>query len=165
MNMFILDRDPILAAEYNCDQHVSKILLESVQMLCHAHLSCGLDPPYKSRNHMNHPVSKWIRATVANYEWAASHALALAEQFRIRRHKVHKWHALAHYCKSNVPPLISAPMTPFHQSVNLDCVSGDPVKAYRLYYVLYKSKFATWTNYQRPPWYDALYHQTMRASY
>jgi hypothetical protein len=37
MNIFYLDKDPIKAAEYSCDKHVVKMILESAQMLCTAH--------------------------------------------------------------------------------------------------------------------------------
>ena len=37
MNIFYLDKDPKKAAEYSCDKHVVKMILESAQMLCTAH--------------------------------------------------------------------------------------------------------------------------------
>ena len=37
MNIFYLDKDPVKAAEYSCDKHVVKMILESAQMLCTAH--------------------------------------------------------------------------------------------------------------------------------
>ena len=37
MNIFVLDEDPIKAAEYHCNKHVVKMILESAQMLCTVH--------------------------------------------------------------------------------------------------------------------------------
>ena len=37
MNIFVLDEDPIKAAEYHCNKHVCKMILESAQMLCTTH--------------------------------------------------------------------------------------------------------------------------------
>ena len=37
MNIFILDRDPITAAQLQCDKHVVKMIVESAQMLSTAH--------------------------------------------------------------------------------------------------------------------------------
>ena len=37
MNIFVLDNDPIKAAEYSCDKHVVKMIVESCQMLSSAH--------------------------------------------------------------------------------------------------------------------------------
>ena len=36
MNIFVLDLDPVKAAEYHCDKHVVKMILESSQLLCGA---------------------------------------------------------------------------------------------------------------------------------
>ena len=33
MNIFVLDKDPKIAATYHCDSHVRKLILESVQMM------------------------------------------------------------------------------------------------------------------------------------
>ena len=32
MNIFVLDRDPVVAAQMQCDRHVVKMVLESAQM-------------------------------------------------------------------------------------------------------------------------------------
>ena len=34
MNIFYLDKDPVVAAQMSCDKHVVKMILESAQMLC-----------------------------------------------------------------------------------------------------------------------------------
>ncbi|SER70381.1 hypothetical protein SAMN05421690_10568 [Nitrosomonas sp. Nm51] len=36
MNIFVLDLDIKKCAQYDCDQHVSKMILESAQLLCTA---------------------------------------------------------------------------------------------------------------------------------
>ena len=37
MNIFVLDYNPQVAAEYHCDKHVVKMILESAQILCAVH--------------------------------------------------------------------------------------------------------------------------------
>jgi hypothetical protein len=37
MNIFVLDTSPVLAAQYQCDKHVVKMIVESAQMLSTAH--------------------------------------------------------------------------------------------------------------------------------
>ena len=37
MNLFYLDRDPVVAASYHYDKHKVKMVLEAAQMLCTAH--------------------------------------------------------------------------------------------------------------------------------
>jgi hypothetical protein len=36
VNIFVVDRDPIIAAQSLCDKHVNSQLRESAQMLCSA---------------------------------------------------------------------------------------------------------------------------------
>jgi hypothetical protein len=37
MNIFILDNDPVIAAQEQCDKHVVKMIVESAQMLSTVH--------------------------------------------------------------------------------------------------------------------------------
>jgi len=37
MNIFFLDEDPTLSAQYHVDKHVVKMILETAQLLCGAH--------------------------------------------------------------------------------------------------------------------------------
>ena len=37
MNIFVLDKDPHIAAQMHCDRHVPKMIVESAQMLSTAH--------------------------------------------------------------------------------------------------------------------------------
>ena len=37
MNIFVLDTDPVTAAQLQCDKHVVKMIVESAQMLSTAH--------------------------------------------------------------------------------------------------------------------------------
>ena len=37
MNIFVLDETPKKSAEYHCDKHVVKMILESGQMMCTSH--------------------------------------------------------------------------------------------------------------------------------
>lgn len=47
MNIFVLEHDVAGCARSHCDQHVSKMILESVQMLCTALRSKGFETPYR----------------------------------------------------------------------------------------------------------------------
>ena len=37
MNIFFIDRDPVLAARYHCDKHVPKMIVEYAQLMSTAH--------------------------------------------------------------------------------------------------------------------------------
>ena len=54
MNIFILDNNIEKCARYHCDQHVVKMILESVQILCTALNKKGMQTPYRS-THVKHP--------------------------------------------------------------------------------------------------------------
>jgi hypothetical protein len=34
MNIFVLDEDPVISAQMQCDKHIVKMPLETAQMLC-----------------------------------------------------------------------------------------------------------------------------------
>jgi hypothetical protein len=65
MNIFILSSDPQTAAQYHCDQHLAKMILESAQMFstwafyCNPKKYSSLHNPYKP-THVNHPCNKWL---------------------------------------------------------------------------------------------------------
>ena len=50
MNMFVLDEQPQKAAEYHCNKHVVKMILEAGQMGCAAHWMSWLDKFGKTRS-------------------------------------------------------------------------------------------------------------------
>ena len=51
MNIFILDRNPVKAAQMLCDRHIPKMIVESAQMLSTAHrLLDGKPEKRKSRS-------------------------------------------------------------------------------------------------------------------
>ena len=91
MNIFYLSTDPEKAAKYMYNKHVVKMILESAQLLCTAHvISDGPDAnvPYKV-THKNHPSAIWARESVANYQWLYNHMMALGEEYTRRYGKKH----------------------------------------------------------------------------
>ena len=88
MNLFILSLIPTEAAEAYMDKHVSKILLEAVQMLCTAMRVLVPDTPIKDalykQAHLNHPVSIWVRESRDNFIWTLDLVEALHEEWRFR---------------------------------------------------------------------------------
>jgi hypothetical protein len=129
MNVFYLDDDPVTAAAWLCDQHVSKMILESAQMMCTAiRMHMGLeDTPreelpeelkflYK-KAHPKHGSTIWVGECFRNFQWLFSHV--------VQMHSHHK-HRFG---------------------------TRDPVGSYRKFYVADKAKFATWTNSEPPHWW------------
>jgi hypothetical protein len=89
MNIFYLDRDPVIAASHMYDKHKVKMILESAQMLCTAHRYYGNeDVPYKTA-HLNHPSSIWCRENSRQYYWLFDHMLALGKEYTNRYKRIH----------------------------------------------------------------------------
>ena len=89
MNIFYLDEDPKLAAIYQYDKHVVKMILESAQMLCTVNRHFGNDDvPYKS-THENHPSTVWVRQNSIHYDWLYDHMKALGEEYYVRYGRTH----------------------------------------------------------------------------
>lgn len=76
MNIFILSTDPAIAASYHCDQHISKMILESAQMLSTVARHYGSHFPhfsgYYKPTHLNHPCNEWLREGLQNCAWLIS---------------------------------------------------------------------------------------------
>lgn len=147
MNIFVLDENPWVCAEYHCDKHVPKMILESAQML-----STVLGGPYKP-THKKHPCTLWVAESRANAEWLWLLADALNCQFKDRfgHERNHKsWDAIEpswYLCKS----LPEGKLTPFVQAMPDEFKRPDPVEAYRAYY--HSKPFAKWRYTNAPYWW------------
>ena len=166
MNLFILSLIQKEIAQAMMDKHVSKILLEAVQMLC----SCKrvLDPDdavndqiYKMA-HKNHPVTIWCRKSKANFMWALDLVEELHNEWRFRYGhpdtKFHKSYLMALLLKANVPSddkFEEEGLTPFALAMPVHFKTDDPVESYRNYYMSEeKQKIASWKKKrEKPDWY------------
>lgn len=162
MNIFVLDEDPLQAAMMACDAHVTKMILETSEMMAMAlalydapRYADPLCPDFNER-HWRHPCSRWVRECRGNYEWAAMHLAGLVAEFYYRRQKHH-----AYLRDGVVDLLIPAPKmpdgdrTPFVLAIADDCKTDDPVASYRLYYNRHKRHLFKWTRRSRPDWIDS----------
>lgn len=86
MNIFCIDRCPVVAARHLVDTHCVKMVLESAQMLAncftHEQLASAGCPrtqagTVRKYSHYNHPCSKWVRVSRENMRWLYSHAVAM----------------------------------------------------------------------------------------
>jgi hypothetical protein len=139
---------PTEAAEAYMDKHVSKILLEAVQMLCTAMRVLVPDTPIKDQiykvAHLNHPVSIWVRTSRDNFIWTLDLVEALHEEWRFRYdHPIDKFHhsyAVAQLIRSHVPrdelfPCPRAGLTPFALAMPDEYKTQNAVESYRAYYM------------------------------
>ena len=154
MNIFILDEDHKLSAEYHVDKHIVKMPLELAQLLCTAHHLSGTDPkivPYRA-THNNHPCSIWTRTSKSNYLWLCKLGLELCYEYTYRYGKVHKCQSIIEWCSNNVPKIPDIDLTPFAQAMPEELKDPDPIKAYRQYYNRDKKHLFSWKHRKAPQW-------------
>jgi hypothetical protein len=138
MNIFYLSEDPRKAATMMYNKHVVKMILESAQLLCTAHVvSDGdkADVPYKV-THKNHPSAIWARESVSNYVWLYDHMIALGEEYTRRYGKKHLTILKCSGVLSKAPQNVTkVDLTPMPQCMpDQYKVEGNSVEAYWNYY-------------------------------
>ena len=163
MNLFLLSWNVNECAEYHCDKHVVKMVLELTQMLYTSwHMNSGHVPRnapvcrstgevgYRRISNPNHPMAKWVRAARWNYVFTARLACALCLEY------AHRYENRTHGCAEHVLWLAQNIPSEFESLKKTgipQCMPDqyknaeeDPVLAYRMYYVEDKKRFAAWTN-------------------
>jgi hypothetical protein len=179
MNLFILDKDPIKAAQLQCDKHVVKMIVESAQMLSTVHrMLDGVlykapsnsgkrivkkwshpvydDVLYKAV-HMHHPCTEWTIESDTNYKWHYAHFIALCDEYTYRYGKVHASDTkLRNVLKSPPTNIARKSQTEFRLAMqaNPECMHDDAVRSYREFYMTKQSRFKmVWTNRSIPNWF------------
>jgi hypothetical protein len=141
MNIFYINKNPIIAAQELADDHIRKMAIESAQMLCFAHYSVGNQPPYKnSKQHFNHPSSKWVRESIDHYNWLLEHGLEICFEFEERYGKEHATQKVLIWLLNNKPDLPKNGFTPPPQCIPIELQLPDTIDAYKNFYI--KDKIA-----------------------
>jgi len=140
MNIFYLHAIASKAAEYHCDKHVVKMILETAQLLYSAHWMLnpeGLHEDAYRKTHVNHPCAIWVRESLSNYRWLAELGYWLCREYRYRYgNKTHKTEARLLWLRENPPAgLVDIGTTPPRQAMPDENKHPDPVTAYRTYYL------------------------------
>ena len=91
MNIFHLDKNPKICAEYHCDRHVVKMILETAQMLSTAYRKKfgDNDDLYKTA-YPKHPMTIWVGDSGDNFFCSVQLLDQLLYQYTVRYKKVHK---------------------------------------------------------------------------
>ena len=160
MNIFILDEHPVKAAQYYCDKHIPKMVVELFQQLGSAAIRNGAKPeqmpltskgtPLKGGYH-NHPCTRWCGDSRINYMWASTHAIALCEEYTKRYGKTHS-------CEKGIRQLADmqymiqeGSLTKHAQAMPDQYKSENAVYSYRQYYIHEKKSFAKWNKLNNVP--------------
>ena len=168
MNIFILSLIQKKIAEFMMDKHVSKILLESVQMLCTAKRIVDPEDAETMSDlyriaHKNHPVTIWCRKSRENFVWVLDLIDELHAEWRFRYGhpdtKFHKSYLVAIELRERIPAedmFEEVGLTPFALAMPDEYKCDDPIEAYRNYYMSpEKQKIASWNKKRmKPDWYN-----------
>ena len=154
MNIFILDKNIKKCAQYHCDKHVVKMILETAQLLCSAHHVTGGSAPYKL-SHKNHPCSIWVRSSLSNYLYLCELGLKLGEEYT---HRYGRIHATARLIEVLYTPPTHIPIgvgftEPTPAMPDEYKITGNSVRSYINYYVGAKKHLASWKKRQTPEWF------------
>lgn len=153
MNIFLLDNDLHKNAEYYCDKHLVKMILESVQILCSVSHLKGVDAPYKL-THQNHPCVQWVLKSGGHWDILVDLVEELNREYKFRYNKIEN-HKSYDVMKKLTKPYFdnNIPTGTFVAVVNIvkNCNAFEVINEYREYY---KSKDKeikmTWTKRQKP---------------
>lgn len=153
MNIFAVDTHPIRAARMLPDKHVTKMILESAQMLSIVYSPWYWDigtiskvdgQPFKTERgaFKRHPCTIWAAESQANCAWLIQHALGLCDEFYWRYNKKHKLTKSLFEAKKLFHRIVEMPITVFQdvtgfarampEEYKFD-TSIDDVEAYRMY--------------------------------
>ena len=156
MNIFFLDYDTKKCAEYHCDKHVVKMILETAQLLCGVHhLTPQVTPqvPYKL-SHKNHPCAIWTRESLSNYLYLCDLGLELCKEYTYRYGKRHKSQVVIEWCLCNKPMSVDIGFTTPPMAMPDEYKVMDVVESYRNYYIGAKKDFCVWKNRDVPEWFS-----------
>jgi hypothetical protein len=160
MNIFFLDFDTKKCAQYHCDKHVVKMILETAQLLCGVHHVTAHDTahdtahvPYKL-SHKNHPCSIWSRKSLSNYLYLCELGLELCNEYTYRYGRRHKSQEVIEWCIINKPNIVDIGYTEPPKTMPDEYKVDSVVESYRNYYIGAKKDFAKWKNRDIPEWFD-----------
>lgn len=152
MNIFYLDEDITLCARYHCDSHVVKMILESVQILCTVLSKNKVSAPYRP-THKNHSCFIWAGESLENWIWLRNLVFELNKEFQYRfdHNSPHKSVLVSNSLA--LPPIPAIGITERPQAMpEIYKILGDPITAYRQYYVAEKGSLLKYTKRPVPEW-------------
>ena len=156
MNIFHLHKVPKVCAEYHCDKHVVKMILETAQMLSTAYQRhCGLDDELYKPAYPKHPMTIWVGDSVENFTYTWYLGTHLGLQYTKRYRKIHKSNLIINKFNFDRFQNIEKkfPMKKFTeppQCMPDEYKHENYITAYRQYYIGEKKRFAKYTRVDIP---------------
>ena len=170
MNIFFLHHLPWICAQYHCDKHVVKMILELCQLMYTAHRVNNSIIPENSYRMFNakHPTAIWVRTCKDNYIYTAELCKYLCLEYTYRYSKIHRCQEHSDWLLQNIPSFEvqhqhlskttlatnkNLKLTPQPLAMFDDVKGSDTIQSYRMYYNVYKKHFAKWTGRPVPWWF------------
>ncbi len=162
MNLFILDENPMVSAQYHVDRHVVKMPTETAQMVSFIYHDPEFwdaeIPPYMmgfSKTHYKHPCSIWMRESLENFMYASQLGMELYKEYQYRYNQPEKHQRareIFEFCLKNPPKLPKIGLTPFAQAMDEQFIRFScPIQNYQEYYREGKKHLHSWKNRDIPP--------------
>lgn len=149
-NIFLLDKDLELNAQYMVDRHIVKMPTESAQILCAVLNQNGQESPYKS-THIHHPCVVWCGKSLDNWKYLRSLASEICREYTYRYGKTHKAELVIRSLQE--PKIEPIGITEQPNCMNEQyIISDNPIINYRNYYKVGKVHLHSWKNRNKPDW-------------
>lgn len=174
MNLFVTDFNPEITARHLDDKRIGSALREANQMMSLAVKMHTKDADQETLNkkhvgegkltegfaHKNHPVSIWVRASRANWDWTWEYAHHLSDEYEVRYGKRNASEERTKYLRQFRLVLPPGDMLPFQNSAKNEGLGLDfsdyPVPESYQRYLLARwpndKRAVTFTNRGEPEW-------------
>lgn len=153
MNIFILDTDLKKNAQHYCDKHIVKMILESAQLLCTVAQIKGEQAPYKP-THINHPCTKWLLESGANWDLLVDIAKELNEEYKFRFNHINNHKSFDVIMSLTKPKYNISTFTGMFNSITDEVRRTNIIDTIKYYRKYYKSKMNNinmkWTKREIP---------------
>jgi hypothetical protein len=154
MNIFVLDLNPELAAQYHCDKHVIKMILETAQIMSTViQEQKNLEDTIYKATHRNHPCTIWAKQSLANMEWLYLLGKSLCKEYTFRYGKYHKSEGVLDKCNFYMKDLNypNNTMTQFALAMPEKYRTDNVIESYWNYYLAEKLSNPNLFKYTKRP--------------
>lgn len=178
MNIFYLDKDPKLCAQYHFDKHCIKMCTEYAQLLSMAmwvhdehnalfmydqgfimNAPSHVTGKKRGQSHYVHPSALWVQRSRKNFDWLRKMAIELGNEyfyrygyaFDVPRHHRSLVNCILHLHSTDKFPNKKFTQPP--QAMPDEYRGPDSVEAYRRLYGFEKIRFGSYTRRPMPVWF------------
>lgn len=146
MNIFILSQDPKQAAQYHCDQHIHKMILESAQMLSTAAYDWfpNLRQHLYKPTHLYHPCTQWLKESICHMSWLVILAEELNEIRKAQGCASHRSMHIINAISDNIIPTDHFHPKHFAEAMPSFISLRTSINTVEKYHIYYRYKHAQW---------------------